>query len=232
MLQLRALDTLGGGNRDWLKARHHFAVDSQGNPGHARLGNLVVWNDDQIAPHSGFPMHGHRDVEIVTYVREGVLQHEDSSGGRVEIVAPNVQVITAGRGIRHCEYNDADAHLRIFQIWLLPRRLGLAPCWATKPFAHMQRAGRFVPFASGLPEDQDALRIEADARVLGVTVEPGQRIEYPLSSTRYGHLVPARGSVMVNNQHVAERDGLAIAGEAGIAITAIEPAEIILVDTA
>ena len=230
MLQLRALDTLGGGNRDWLKARHHFAVDSQGNPAHARLGNLLVWNDDEIAPHSGFPMHGHRDTEIVTYVREAALQHEDSSGGRAEIVARNVQAITAGRGIRHSEYNDADVRLRIFQIWLLPRRLGLDPYWATKPFADMQRAGRFVPLASGLPDDH-ALRIEADARVLGVTVEAGQRIEYPLPSTRFGYLVPARGRVMVNNQQVGERDGLAIAREPGIAITAIELAEIILVDT-
>src|SRR6266403_2843929 len=110
MLQLRALVTLGGENSDWLKARHHCAVDTQGNHTHAQLGNLVVWNDDEIAPHSGFPMHGHRDLEIVTYVREGVLQHEDSSGGRGEIAARNVQVITAGRGVRHSEYNDTDAY--------------------------------------------------------------------------------------------------------------------------
>jgi quercetin 2,3-dioxygenase len=232
MLQLRALDTLGGGNRDWLKARHHFAVDGQGNPAHARLGNHLVWNDDEIAPHSGFPMHGHRDMELVTYVREGVLQHEDTSGGTAEIVARNVQAITAGRGIWHSEYNDTDARLRIFQIWLLPRQLGLDPYWATKPFVDMQRAGRFVTLASGFPEDRDTLRIEADARVLGVTVEAGQRIEYPLPSTRYGYLVPARGSVMVNDQQVGERDGIAIAGEPGIAITAVERAEIILVDTA
>jgi len=232
MLQLRGVDTLGGGHHDRLNARHHFAFDSQGNPAHARLGNLVVWNDDEIAPHSGFPRHGHRDIEIVTYVREGVLQHEDSSGGWGEIRAGNVQAITAGRGIWHSEYNDTDAHLRIFQIWLLPRRLALDPYWATKPFADMQRAGRFVPLASGFPADQDALRIETDARVLGATLEAGQRIAYPLSSTRYGYLVPARGRVTVNDQEVGERDGLAIAGEPGIAITAIEPAEIILVDTA
>ena len=232
MLQLRALGTLGGGDHDWLRARHHFAVDSQGNPVHARLGNLVVWNDDEIAPHSGFPMHGHRDMEIVTYVREGVLKHEDSSGGWGEIRPGNVQAITAGRGIWHSEYNGTDARLRIFQIWLLPRRLGLDPSWGTKPFADMQRAGRLVPLASGFPEDQDALRIEADARRLGATLEAEQRIAYPLSSTRYGYLVPARGRVMVNDQQVGERDGIAIAGEPGIAITAIEPAQIILVDTA
>ena len=232
MLQLRALDTLGGGDHNWLRARHHFAVDSHGNPAHARLGNLVVWNDDEIAPHSGFPMHGHRDMEIVTYVREGVLQHEDSSGGWAEIRAGNVQAITAGRGIRHSECNDSDARLRIFQIWLVPRRRGLDPTWGTKPFADWQHAGRLLSLASGFPEDQDALRIEADARVLGATVEAGQRIAYPLPSTRYGYLVPARGRVMVNDQQVGERDGIAIAGEPGIAITAIEAAEIILVDTA
>jgi len=232
MLQVRGVDTLRGGHHDWLKARHHFAFDSQGNPAHARLGNLVVWNEDEIAPHSGFPRHGHRDMEIVTYVREGILQHEDSSGGCGEIRAGNVQAITAGRGIWHSEYNDNDARLRIFQIWLLPRRLGLDPCWATKPIADMQRAGRLLPLASGFPEDQGALRIEADARVLGATLEAGQRIAYPLPSTRYGYLVPARGRVMVNDQQVGERDGVAIAGEPGIAITAIERAEIILVDTA
>src|SRR6202011_5055126 len=224
MLQLRALDTLGGANRDWLKARHHFAVDSQGNPAHARLGNLMVWNDDEIAPHSGFPMHAHRDMEIVTYVREGVLRHEDNSGGRGEIRAGNVQAFSAGRGIRHSEYNDSDAPLRIFQIWLLPRRRGIDPRWATKPFADTQRAGRLVPLASGFPEDQDALQIDANARVLGGTVEPGQHVAYAFPPSRYGYLVPARGRVKVNDQHVGERDGIAITGEPGIAITAIETA--------
>ena len=232
MLQLRALDTLGGGDHDWLKARHHFAVQGEGNPTHTQLGNLVVWNDDEIAPYTGFPMHGHRDMEIVTYVREGVLQHQDSSGGWGEIGAGDVQAITAGRGIRHSERNHTNARLRIFQIWLLPRRLGLDPTWATKSLADMQRPGRLVPLASGFPEDQDALRIEADARVLGATIEAGQHIAYPLPSTRYGYLVPARGRVMVNDQQVGERDGIAIAGEPGIAITAIELAEIILVETA
>jgi redox-sensitive bicupin YhaK (pirin superfamily) len=232
MLQLRALDTLGGGDHDWLRAKHHFAVDTQDNPAHARLGNLVVWNDDEIAPHSGFAMHGHRDIEIITYVREGVLQHEDSSGGRGEIRAGDVQAITAGRGIRHSERNDTAASLRIFQIWLLPRRLGLEPSWGTKPFADKQRPGRLQPLASGFPEDQDALRIETDARVLGATIEAGQLITYPLPPTRYGYLVPVRGRVMVNDQQVGERDGIAIAGEPLIAITALEPAEILLVDTA
>lgn len=236
MLQLRTLETLGGGDYGWLKARHHFAVDERGNPAHARLGGLVVWNDDEIAPHSGFPMHAHRDMEIVTYVRDGVLRHEDNSGGSGEVRAGNVQAFSAGRGIRHSEFNGGDAPLRLFQIWLLPRRRGIDPRWATKPFADADRAGRLLPLASGFSEDRHALQIDADARVLGATLLAGGRIEYSLPATRYGYLVPARGSVTVDGghvaQHVGERDGIAIAGETKIAITAIETAEIILVDAA
>jgi redox-sensitive bicupin YhaK (pirin superfamily) len=232
MLQLRNWEALGGGEHDWLKARHHFAIDSQGNPAHAPLGSLVIWNDDEIAPYSGFPMHTHRDMEIVTYVREGVLQHEDNSGGRGEIRAGNVQAMSAGRGIRHAEYNGSDVPLRIFQIWLLPRRHGIDPRWATKPFADTHSGGRLVPLASGFPQDQDALQIDADARVLGATIQAGQRIAYTLPSRRHGYLVPARGRVMVNDQQVGERDGIAIMRESAITITAIETAEIILVDAA
>jgi redox-sensitive bicupin YhaK (pirin superfamily) len=140
--------------------------------------------------------------------------------------------MSAGRGIRHSESNESDAPLRLFQIWLLPRRSGIEPRWATKPFADAQRAGRLVPLASGFSEDQDALQIDADARVLGATLQAGECVAYPLPATRYGYLVPARGRVMVNDQHVGERDGVAIAGESGISITALETAEIILVDAA
>jgi quercetin 2,3-dioxygenase len=231
-LQLRTRDTLGGGQHGWLTARHHFSVGDGGNPAHTPLGSLVVWNDDEIAPHSGFAMHAHRDLEIVTYVREGVLHHADDSGGRGEIRAGSVQAFSAGRGIRHSEYNDSDAALRLFQIWLLPRRRGIEPRWATQSFSNALRAGRLLPIASGFPEDGRALRIEADARVLAATLAAKERVDYPLPPTRYGYLVPARGKVRVNGQVVAERDGLAITGERGIEITALEAAEILLVDAA
>jgi redox-sensitive bicupin YhaK (pirin superfamily) len=231
-LQLRTWNDLEAADHGWLKARHHFAIDDRGNPAHARLGSLLIWNDDEIAPRSGFPMHPHRDMEIVTYVRDGVLRHEDISGGRGEIRAGSVQAMSAGRGIRHSEYNDTDAPLSLFQIWLLPRRSGIDPRWATKSFAGAQRSGSLLVLASGFPEDQDALRIDADARVLGATVRSGERIAYALRSTRYAYLVPARGRVIVNGQHVEERDGIALTGESGIEITAVDAAEIILVDAA
>jgi len=230
MLQLRPRESLGGGDFGWLRAKHHFAVDDSGNRAHTPLGSLIVWNDDEIAPRSGFPLHGHRDMEIFTYVRHGVLQHEDSLGGRGEIRAGTVQAMTAGRGIRHREFNSGDDPLSIFQIWMLPRRRDLQARWNTRSFADARRPGEFVTLASGYDDDRDALQIDADARVLGATLESGQRITYPIGPTRSGYLVPARGTVTVNNQRVNERDGIAIVAEADIVVTATAPAELILVD--
>jgi hypothetical protein len=231
-LQIRSWETLGGEDYGWLKARHHFAVGERGNAAHRRLGGLVVFNDDEIAPHSGFPLHVHRDMEIVTYVREGVLRHEDNSGGRGEIRAGSVQAFSAGRGIRHSEYNDTDSPLRLFQIWVLPRRRGIEPRWANRAFPETERAGRLLPLASGLPDDQGALPIDADARVLGAIVQAAESIAHSLATTRYGYLVLARRSAMVNGQRVREREGIAIHGEPAIQIKARESAEIILVDAA
>jgi hypothetical protein len=231
-LQVRTRETLGGGDYGWLNARHHFAIGERGNPAHSRLGGLVVFNDDGIAPHSGFPLHAHRDMEIVTYVREGVLSHEDTSGGRGEIYAGSVQAFSAGRGIQHSEYNDTNAPLRLFQIWVLPRRRGIEPRWATRAFPEAERVGRLLPLASGFSDEQGALPIDADARVLGAIAKAGERIAYQLMATRYGYLVLARGSAMVNGQRVGERDGIAIKDEPVIRIKALETAEIILVDAA
>lgn len=232
MLQLRARNTLEGGDYTWLKAKHHFAVDAAGNSAHGPLGNLVIWNDDEVAPHTGFPMHGHRDMEIVTYVREGTLQHQDSEGGRGELRAGNVQAISAGRGIRHSEQNAGDSTLKIFQIWLLPRHRDSDPRWASRPFASASLPRQLIPLASGFSEDTGALPIDADARVLGATLRAGERITYEFSPGRHGYLVPARGGVQVNDLAVHERDGIAVTNEPVISITAIEDAEIVLVDAA
>ena len=230
MLQLRTQDSLSGGDYQWLKTKHHFPVDEQGNPAHEQLGCLVVWNDDEIAPHTGFAMHRHHDMEIITYVREGTVRHEDDSGGRGEITAGNVQAISAGRGIRHSEYNPGDDTLKIFQIWLLPRLQGIDPRWATKPFPKDDRAGNLVTLASGIEEDRNALPIAADARVLGATLKVGHRIDYRISKTRYGYLVSTRGGVIVNGHHLKPRDGIAIKDETLISIEAADDAEIVFVD--
>jgi redox-sensitive bicupin YhaK (pirin superfamily) len=232
MIDHRPLSSLGGANHGWLDTRHHFAFADYQDPKRVHWGALRVWNDDAIAPGTGFPPHPHADMEIITYVREGAITHQDSLGNKGRTEAGDVQVMSAGTGIRHSEYNLEPTTTRIFQIWILPDRRGEAPAWGARPFPKDDRSGRFVALASGRESDADALPIRTDARVLGATLKAGETVDYPLGETRHGYLVPAAGAVEVNGVRLAARDGAAITGEAVVTITALEDSELILVDAA
>jgi len=232
MLQLRSKGTLDHGDRGWLKARHHFVVSADGNKANSALGALVVWNDDEIAPGMGFGRHSHADMEIVTYVRQGVVTHEDSVGNVGRTVAGDVQVMSAGRGISHSEHNHGEDPLKLFQIWLLPRRRGGAPRWDSRSFPKADRAGRLIALASGSPTDTEALQIRADARVMGATLLAGTSVTHALDRFRHAYLVPARGVILVNGQRIAAGDGIAVTDEGALTITAEEDAEFLLVGTA
>jgi quercetin 2,3-dioxygenase len=233
MLQLRSKETLDHGDRGWLKARHHFIVSAEGNPANGPLGALVVWNDDEIAPGMGFGRHSHADTEIVTYVRQGAVTHEDSVGNVGRTVAGDVQVMSAGTGISHSEHNRDQTPLKLFQIWLRPRQRGGTPRWDTRKFPKADRAGRLIELASGSPESAEALTIRADARVLGATLLARTTLTHvPSARFRHTYLAPARGAILVNGQRVAVGDGLAAIDESELTITAIENAEFILVDAA
>jgi redox-sensitive bicupin YhaK (pirin superfamily) len=231
MIELRPYQSLGGGDFGWLNTRHHFSFADYRDPERVHWGRLRVWNDDLIAPGTGFDPHPHQDMEIITYVREGAITHQDSLGNAGRTVAGDVQVMSAGAGIRHAEYNRETVPTRLFQIWIIPDAKGGAPSWDTKPFPKGDRAGRFVTLASGLDGDVDALPIRTSARVLGATLNAGQQAEYRLASGRCAYLVPAAGKVEVNGVAVATGDGLAIADETVLHVTAIEDAELVLVDT-
>jgi len=232
MIIRKPFDTLGGADHGWLKARHHFSFANYYDPRNMNWGALRVWNDDEIAPQSGFPPHPHADMEIITYVREGAITHQDSLGNQGRTVAGDVQVMSAGTGVRHAEYNLEAGTTRIFQIWIEPTQRGGAPSWGARPFPKDDRAGRFVALASGLPEDGDALPIRTHARVLGATLKAGDAITYDLDPSRHGYLVPAVGSVEVNGVALAARDGAAITGEAVLTIRALADAELVMVDAA
>ena len=232
MIDRRPFNRLGGANHGWLDARHHFSFASYHDPARMGWGAVRVWNDDTIAAGTGFPPHPHSDMEIVTYVREGAITHQDSLGNIGRTEAGNVQVMSAGAGIRHSEYNREPSATRIFQIWIEPRTRGEAPSWGAKPFPRGERPGRFVTLASGFADDPDALPIRTDARVVGATLKAGETAEYPLGVDRHGYLVPAVGTVEVNGTRLDARDGAAIADEAVLRVTAIEDAEIVLVDAA
>jgi len=232
MLQLRSKDTLDHGDRGWLKARHHFVVSAHGNKANSALGALVVWNDDEIAPGSGFGRHSHADMEIVTYVRQGAVTHEDSTGNVGRTVAGDVQVMSAGTGISHSEHNRDEEALKLFQIWLLPRRGGGEPRWDSRKFPKVDRAGRLVELASGNPTDAETLLIRADACVMGATLLAGAKLTHAPARYRHSYLAPARGVVIVNGQRVAVGDGIAAIDEPELTIAAEEDAEFILVDAA
>ena len=230
MLQVRSSSTLDGGDFGWLKAKHHFAVTPDGNPANVPLGALVVWNDDEIAPGTGFGLHGHADMEIVSYIREGAVTHRDSLGNTGRTAAGDVQAMSAGTGIRHSEHNLGADPLRLFQIWLRPRVNGGAPQWDTRRFPKAERANELVVLASGLPGDDDALRIRADARVLGATLLRGARLERDV--LRHVYVAPARGIIEVNGHRLSVGDGIAAIDERRLTILAQQDSELILVETA
>ncbi|WP_298160431.1 pirin family protein [Brevundimonas sp.] len=232
MIERRPFESLGGANHGWLNAKHHFSFANYYDPARMSWGNLRVWNDDEIAAGTGFPPHPHSDMEIITYVREGAITHEDSLGNKGRTEAGDVQVMSAGTGIRHAEYNAESTLTRIFQIWIEPTKRGEAPAWGAKPFPKGDRAGQFVVLASGFDGDDDALPIRTDARIVGATLKAGESATYPLGSTRRGYLVPAIGEVEVNGVRLNARDGAAISNEATITVTAVNDAEIVLVDAA
>jgi redox-sensitive bicupin YhaK (pirin superfamily) len=235
MIDKRPFNTLGGADHGWLNAKHHFSFASYYDPAKMGWGSIRVWNDDEIAPQSGFPPHPHDNMEIITYVREGAITHEDSLGNKGRTEAGDVQVMSAGTGIRHAEYNVEAVKTTLFQIWVIPSERGHAPSWGAKPFPKGDRAGRFVPLASGFDDDADTLKIHTPARLLGATLLKDQSETYNPVETgapRHLYLVVAKGKVSVNGVELDERDGAAIKDEATLEIRALEDAEVVLLDAA
>src|ERR1700726_409796 len=232
MIERRPFESLGGENHGWLDAKHHFSFANYHDPERMGWGALRVWNDDTIAPNTGFPPHPHADMEIITYVREGAITHQDSLGNKGRTEAGDVQVMSAGSGIRHAEYNLEPTKTRIFQIWIEPTTKGGQPTWGAKPFPKSDRSGKLVTIASGFKGDNDALPIRADARVLATTLKAGESAEYAPGKSRNLYLVPAAGAVEINGVRVNARDGAAIRDEAKLKITALEDSELVLVDAA
>lgn len=229
MIELRPFSSLGGADHGWLDTKHHFSFADYHDSARTNWGQLRVWNDDEIAPQTGFPPHPHRDMEIITYVRDGAISHKDSLGNEGRTEAGDVQVMSAGTGIQHAEYNLEDETTRIFQIWIIPDRRGGEPTWGARPFPKDDRDGQFVTLASGI-EGDDALPIRAEARVLGATVKAGETVTYEVSADRHLYLVPATGKVRIDDVEVNTRDGAAITGLDRIEITALEDSELVLVD--
>jgi redox-sensitive bicupin YhaK (pirin superfamily) len=232
MIEVIPFASLGRFDNEWLAARSHFSFANYRHRERNGLGPLLVWNDDTIQPGTGFPRHGHRDMEIITYVREGAITHEDHLGNVGRTQAGDVQVMSAGKGILHAEFNKEAEPARIFQIWMMPDAEGHKPRWETKAFPKGDAAGRLVVLASGREGDGDqgALAINQDAALLGATLPAGTTVTHAIGQGRQAYLVVARGTVRVNGTQVGERDGVVVSGESAITVEAVEEAELLIAD--
>ncbi len=228
MIDIRPFASLGHADHGWLDARHHFSFANYHDPARMGWGAIRVWNDDRIAARSGFPPHPHRDMEIITYVRTGAISHQDSMGNKGRTVAGDVQVMSAGSGVTHAEYNLEDEETTLFQIWVETDRPGVTPGWGMMPFPKDARDGSFQLLASGDWGD-GALTIHSDARVLGATLKAGSSLAYEPDPARHLYLVPS-APVRINGLEASARDGIAITGEKLITIEAEADAELVLVD--
>jgi len=230
MIDIRPFSTLGHANHGWLDARHHFSFANYHDPQRMGWGAIRVWNDDRIAARSGFPPHPHRDMEIITYVRSGAITHQDSLGNKGRTGAGDVQVMSAGTGVTHAEYNLEDEDTTLFQIWIQTDRPSAPPSWGMMPFPKQAREGSFQTLASGAADD-GALTINADAKLLGATLAAGTSLTYRPDPARHLYLVPS-AAVRINGVEAGPRDGVAITDESEVRIEAISDAELVLVDAA
>ncbi|MSO88387.1 MAG: pirin family protein [Rhodospirillaceae bacterium] len=235
MIEVRPFETLGQFDNDWLSARYHFSFSDYRDPQRMGFGPLRVWNDDRVRPGQGFAPHGHRDMEIITYIRKGAITHEDHLGNRGRTEAGDVQVMSAGTGITHAEYNVEESDTELFQIWVEPAVLGVRPRWATGAFPRGERAGRLVALASDNPSvlasgETKPLTIHQDATLFGAALRAGESVSHRLEPGRRVYLVAARGRLSINDAAIKARDGVAVWDIAELAMEASEDSELLVLD--
>lgn len=232
MLTIRRAADRGHFHHGWLETFHTFSFGEYFDPAWNQFRALRVINEDRVAPGQGFGMHGHRDMEIITWVLDGALAHRDSLGHEAVLRPGEGQRMSAGRGIRHSEFNPSpDAFTHLYQIWLLPDSQGLTPEYEQKPFALTGRQNRWQTIASGDGRDE-SLKIHQDAIVSVAELERGQTLSYPFTAGRCGWLQLLRGAAFVGEHEVAAGDAIAFTTETLFTLTATSPTEAMVFDLA
>jgi redox-sensitive bicupin YhaK (pirin superfamily) len=223
-------EKLGGADHGWLKARHHFSFASYHDPKRMEFGTLRVINDDWIAAGKGFDPHPHHDMEIITYVRQGAITHRDSLANEGRTGAGDVQVMSAGTGVVHSEYNREPVDTNLFQIWILPNQKGVPPRWEAREFPKTPVKDALVPLASGRAEDikAGALMIHQDATIYGGRLRAGQRLTHPL--THQAYMLVSEGEITLDGVRMKKGDGAEVTEQTHITIEAVMEAEILVLD--
>ena len=232
MLKIRRASERGHADHGWLNTYHTFSFSSYQDPEHMQFRSLRVMNEDRVAPGKGFGTHAHQDMEIVSYVLDGALEHKDSMGNGEVLRPGEFQRITAGKGITHSEFNPSSVEsAHFYQIWLLPEQKGLEPGYEQKSFEPADRQNRLQLVAARDPEN-GALKIHQDAKIFLSNIAAGSQVDYEFDSGRHGWLQVFKGKVTVSDNELAASDGLAISDISNLEIHAGEDAEIMLFDLA
>ena len=232
MITVRRSNERGHFDHGWLNTYHTFSFDQYYDPRYMSFRDLRVINEDFVAPGRGFPKHGHRDMEIITYILEGALKHEDSMGNGSVIRPGDVQRMTAGTGVRHSEQNASDQErVHLLQIWILPNTVGLDPGYEQKAFSEDERRGRLRLIASEDGRDGSVL-VHQDVSLFASVLPSGQEVEHAIDPLRYAWIQVARGSAEINGEKADQGDGVSAFGESDLRIRAMEDAEVLLFDLA
>jgi redox-sensitive bicupin YhaK (pirin superfamily) len=232
MINIRKSDARGHANHGWLDSHFTFSFADYFDPKHEQFRTLRVMNDDRIAGGGGFPMHPHRDMEIVTYVLEGALEHRDSMGNGSVIAPGDIQYMSAGTGVTHSEFNASKTEpVHLYQIWMLPEKKGLKPVYDQKNFSEAEKRGKLRVVAS--PDGRDgSVKIRQNNEVYAAVLGAGESVRHELKPQRHAYVQVARGSVKLNGQKLAEGDGAAISAEKAVELTGVKDAEVLLFDLA
>jgi redox-sensitive bicupin YhaK (pirin superfamily) len=232
MINIRKSEDRGHFDLGWLDTYHTFSFDRYHDPSFMGFRSLRVINEDRVLPGKGFPTHGHSDMEIITYVLEGALEHKDSMGTGSVIRPGDVQKMSAGSGVRHSEYNGSKTEVvHLLQIWIIPDKMGIKPDYQQKRFEDKEKRGRLRLIVS--PDgDEGSVTISQDARVYATLLAPSQQVVHDLEPHRQAWIQVARGAIELNGRHLSHGDGAAISDESKLTITGREAAEILLFDLA
>jgi len=231
MITIFPFNQLGNHNYGWLNAHYHFSFAQYYNPEKNGFPPLLVWNNDKIQPRTGFPMHSHKDMEIITYIRKGAISHEDSLGNKGVTRAGEIQIMSAGTGITHSEHNHQDEETLLFQIWIQPNKNNIPPRWENIDI-HLETKKGIYPLASGEEKfnNSETLKIHQDTTLYLMNGDVNNDLKYALESDRHIYLVVTKGRVNVNALQANERDGVRIMDERNLEFIFGEDTEIIFLD--
>jgi redox-sensitive bicupin YhaK (pirin superfamily) len=232
MIAIRKSADRGHANHGWLNTHFTFSFADYYDPKHEQFRTLRVMNDDRVAGGGGFPPHPHRDMEIVTYVLEGALQHQDSMGNGSVIKPGDIQYMSAGSGVTHSEFNASKTDpVHLYQIWMFPTARGLNPVYDQKNFTEAEKRGQLRLIAS--PDGRDgSVTIRQDNELYATVLGKGDSVRHDLKPERHAYVQVARGSVKLNGQELAEGDGAAVSAEKSLELTGVKDAEVLLFDLA